>query len=74
MHRLHGLLAGKRPWVLAVLVIAVLASHGVILRYVLSNATLSAALVSGAVVVLLIKHLGLLGSLYALVRRRSRNK
>lgn len=74
MHRPRARLAHKRPWVLAVLVIALLAGHGLILRYAVSNATLSGALLSVVVVVLVIKHLGLLGSLYALVRRRSRSR
>jgi hypothetical protein len=74
MHRLQALRGRNRPWILAILVVALLAGHAVILRYVLSNLTLSAAMFSGAAVLLLIKHLGLFGSLYAAVRRRSRIK
>lgn len=74
MHRLPTLLAHRRTWMLAILVIALLAAHGVIVRYMVSNQALSGAVLSGVVVVLVIKHLGLLGSLYALVRRRSRGE
>jgi hypothetical protein len=36
----------------------------------LSHVTLSAAVLSGAIILLVIKHVGLLGPLYALFRRR----
>ncbi len=55
---------------LAVLVTALLAGHGAILYYVSSHVMLSAAVLSGAIILLVIKHLGLLGPLYALWRRR----
>ena len=69
MHRLPHLLARRRGWILLLLV-AVLAGHGVILYYALSHVTLSAAVLSGAIILLVIKHVGLLGPLYALFRRR----
>jgi hypothetical protein len=52
--------------------IGLAAGHSVALYYVKSRATLSAAVVSGVIVLVVTKHLGLLGPLYALVRRRSR--
>ncbi|MDQ3672993.1 MAG: hypothetical protein M3365_01260 [Gemmatimonadota bacterium] len=73
MHWGQARLARKRPWVLAALVIALVAGHGLILRYVMPNVTLSGAVLSGVVLVLAIKLVGLLGTLYALVRRRSRS-
>jgi hypothetical protein len=67
----HGR-ARMRTWILLVLVAVIgLGSHSVVLYYVLSHTALSAAVVSGVIVLIVIKHLGLLGSLYALVRRRS---
>jgi len=62
-----------RPWMLLVLVGGVgLATHSVVLYYVLSHSALSAAVMSGVIALIVIKHLGLLGPLYALIRRRSR--
>jgi hypothetical protein len=48
--------------------VALIALHATILRYVLPHASLSAAVVSGVIILLVIKHLGLLGSLFALFR------
>ena len=62
----------RRPWVLLVGAVALVAAHVTILRYVLTHAAVSAAVVSGVVVLVVIKHLGLLGSLFALFRRKSR--
>ncbi len=50
-----------------------IAGHGIILYYVWSHTAVSAAVLSGVVVLVVIKHLGLLGPLYALFRRRSRS-
>jgi hypothetical protein len=63
----------KRPGVLVVGAIALIAAHATILRYVLAHAALSAAVVSGVIILVVIKHLGLLGSLVALFRRQSRH-
>ena len=63
-----------RPWMLMVGAIGLVAGHSVVLSYGLSHAALSTAVLSGVIVVVVIKHLGLLGSLYAVVRRRSREK
>ena len=70
MHKPPHPLARRRVWVLPALVIALLAGHGVLLYYVSSHVMLSAAVLSGAIVLLVLKHLGLLGPLYARFRRR----
>jgi uncharacterized membrane protein YjjP (DUF1212 family) len=59
-----------RPWMLLAVVIGLLAGHVVLLYYGVSHTALSAAVVSGVIVLIVIKHLGLLGPLYALIRRR----
>ena len=59
-----------RAWILAVGVIIVIAGHGIFL-YFASRVPLPAAVVSGAIVLVVIKHLGLLGPVYALFRRRA---
>jgi membrane protein YdbS with pleckstrin-like domain len=61
----------KRVWMLPLLVVALIAGHA-ILYYAVSHKVLSAAVASGAIVLVVIKHLGLLGPFYALLRRRSR--
>lgn len=61
-----------RPWMLLVGVIGLVAGHVALLYYGLSHAALSAAVVSSVVVLIVVKHLGLLGPLYALFRRRAR--
>jgi len=55
-----------RAWILTVGVIIVIAGHGIFLYYLASYVPLSAAVVSGAIVLVVIKHLGLLGLVYAL--------
>jgi hypothetical protein len=62
-------LAGRPVSMLAALVIVLLLGHGAVLYYVSSHVVLSAAVVSGAIIFLVIKHVGLLGPLYALFRR-----
>jgi len=59
---------------LAALAVMLIAGHGVILYYASSHLTLSAGLVSGAILLIVIKHLGLLGPTYALLRRRWRRR
>jgi hypothetical protein len=60
----------SRLWPGPVLLVVLLAAHGVILSCVSSHVALSAAALSGAVILLLMKHVGLLGQLYARIRRR----
>ena len=61
-----------RAWMLAVGVIILIAGHGIILYYFASHVTLSTAVVSGVIILVVLKHLGVLGPLYALFRRRAR--
>ena len=63
----------KPPWMLPVGAVALIAAHAAILRYILPHAALSAVVVSGVIILVVIKHLGLLGSLVALFRRQSRH-
>jgi VIT1/CCC1 family predicted Fe2+/Mn2+ transporter len=59
-----------RTWMLPIIVVVLIAAH-VIVPYLLLHTGVSVAIVSGAAILVAIKHLGLLGSLYALLRRRS---
>ena len=61
----------RHPAVLIVAVVLLLAAHSIAF-YFLRNMAISAALVSGVAVLLVIKHLGMLGSLSAYFRRRLR--
>jgi hypothetical protein len=65
-HRIPG---GHSWLVVVVIAAALIAGHGFFLYYLSSHLVFSAALASGLIVVVAIKHLGLLGSLYALIRR-----
>jgi membrane protein YdbS with pleckstrin-like domain len=62
-----------RSLVLSVAVVVFIAGHGIILYYVSSHTALRAAVLSGVIILVVIKHLGMLGPLYALFRRRSRS-
>jgi hypothetical protein len=65
-------LSPLRPWtVLVVVGVIGVAAHSAALYYVLSHRRVSVAVVSGVVILIVIKHLGLLGPLYGLFRRRS---
>ncbi len=59
-----------RSWLRPVGAVALIAAHATILRYIFSHTALSAAIGSGVIIVVLIKHLGLLGSLFAVFRRK----
>ena len=59
-----------RLWMVLVGVAVLIAGHGIVLYYVSSHAALSAGVVAGVVIVVVVKHLGLVGPLYALFRRR----
>jgi len=67
----HGFRDG-RIWILLVITVALIAGHGFFVYYLSSHFALSAAVISGVIAVVVIKHVGLLGSLYGLLRRRSR--
>jgi hypothetical protein len=68
-HNLHA-----RAWLVMAGIIILIAGHVVVLYYFSSQVALPAAVVSGAVVLFVIKHLGLLVPVYALFRRRARRK
>jgi hypothetical protein len=70
MHRLPHPIVRGRLRMLPVLLVGLLAGHGVILYYASSHVALSAAAISGAVILLVMKHVGLFSRLYALIRRR----
>lgn len=63
-----------RGWILAAAVVLLIAGHGIILYHVSSHVALSVSIVAGVVILVVIKHLGLLSPLYVLFRRRSRHK
>jgi hypothetical protein len=69
MKRPSGLFA--RPWALALAGVILLAAHGLAF-YFLRHLALSATVVSGVIILVVIKHLGLLGSSIGLLRRRFR--
>jgi hypothetical protein len=58
-----------RPWTLIAAVVILLAAHGLAF-YFLRHLGLSAAVVSGIAVLAVVKHIGGVGSLYALFRKR----
>jgi hypothetical protein len=66
-----------RTLMLSVGAVVLIVGHGIILSYVLSSTALSAAVVAGVIMLVVITHLGWLavwlGPLYALFRRRSRH-
>jgi hypothetical protein len=64
-------LPARRPIrMLPVLLIVLLAGHAILLYYVSGHVVLSAAILSGVLLLVVIKHVGLLGELYARFRRR----
>lgn len=62
----------RHTWILAVASIAFIAGHGVILTYALSHAALSTGVVGGLIVLVVIKHLGVLAPIYSVLGRRFR--
>jgi hypothetical protein len=64
----HSIPRGRTGAVVA-LAVLLIAGHGVILYYASSHLALSAGLVSGVILLIVIKHLGLFGPVYALFRR-----
>lgn len=59
---------------LVVLVVVLIAGHGVLAYYVSSHVAVAALLLSGAAILLGLPHLTLLSALSALFRRRSRGR
>ena len=62
-----------RSGISLIAVAILIAGHGIVLYFVSSHTTLSAAVLSSVIILVVIKHLGLLGALFALFRRRSRH-
>ena len=63
-----------RPWMLLVPAgVIILAVHSAVLYYVVLHMSLPIAAVSGVIVLIVVKHLGLLSPLYVLFRRRHRH-
>ncbi|MGH9563832.1 MAG: hypothetical protein ACRD3S_20455 [Terracidiphilus sp.] len=69
----HSLKRG-RLWMMAVLALVLIAVHGSILYYASSHLALSAGMVVGIVGLIVVKHLGLFGPAFALLRRRWRKR
>ena len=57
------------PWIMIAAVVILLAAHGLAF-YFLRHLALSAAVLSGIVVLVIVKHIGVFGSLYAQFRKR----
>jgi hypothetical protein len=70
LHRL----AFRRAWLLPLVLVLLIAGHGLILSFASSHVAVPAALLSGIVVVLVIRHLGLLRRLWEKLRDRHRNE
>lgn len=62
-----------RSWILALVLVAFITGHG-ILFYVLSHKLLAASVASGLILLVVIKHIGLLSPLYAVLRRCLRDR
>lgn len=60
-----------RPWLLLGAAAVLIASHALILRFALQHKGLSAAMVAGLMLLVVMTHMGLLSRLYALFRRRT---
>ena len=60
-----------RPWLLLAVAAVLIASHALILRFALQHKGLSAAMVAGLMLLVVMTHMGLLNRLYALFRRRT---
>jgi hypothetical protein len=61
-----------RPWLLLTVTAVLIASHALVLRFALQHKRLSAAMVAGVMILVVMTHLGLLSRLYAIFRQRSR--
>jgi hypothetical protein len=67
----HARLLG-RSWLLLVAGMLLIVGHGIILYYISLHLVVSATVVTGVAVLFAVKHLGLLGPLYAVFRRKMR--
>jgi hypothetical protein len=62
-----------RSCILLLVLVALIAAHGILI-YTLSYKFLAASVATGLIALVVIKHLGLLGPLYALLRRGTRHR
>jgi hypothetical protein len=62
----------RRLWLALAIAVVLIAGHGVFLYYISSHMAVSAAVIAGVILLVLVKHLGLLGPLYAMLRKRRR--
>jgi hypothetical protein len=60
-----------RRWMLLAAAVVLIASHAMVLRYVLQHKSLSGAVMTGMMILVLMTQLGLFSRLYARFRRRS---
>jgi hypothetical protein len=75
MHALTGhRFTRRRIWLIAVIAFVLIAGHGVILYNASKHLALSAGLVGGIALVIIIKHLGFLGPVFALFRSHKRSR
>lgn len=63
-----------RLWFAIPGVVVLMAVHGVIMSYIPSHVVASAALAGALVAVIVLKHIGLLGSLYGVLRKTCRRR
>jgi hypothetical protein len=61
-----------RLWLALAVLGALIAGHGVILYYVSSHMAVSTAVITGVIVLVAAKHLGLFGTLYTILRKARR--
>lgn len=69
----HGFRRG-RLWIMAILAVVLVAVHASAVYYVSSHIALSAGVLAGIVVLIVLKHLGLIAPAFALLRRHRRNR
>jgi len=58
--------------ILSAAALVLVSGHAIFLRYVVSHTALSGAVLLGVIALVVLKHVGLLGALYAAFRRRTR--
>jgi hypothetical protein len=59
-------------FLVAIIAIALIAAHGAVLYYASSHVAASAAVITGVSLLMVAKHVGLIGVLHAWWRRRTR--
>jgi membrane protein YdbS with pleckstrin-like domain len=60
---------GRRVWILSALVLLLLAGHGIGLAFVSSHLMPSVAVAGGVLLLMVLKHVGVMGPLFVLFRR-----